>query len=107
MPSWKAKNIELQPTTTLLDWRVMETERNERHFVGISSQSKHPQVSAVIELYDIQRRVGVTHFGQVYELLGRPRLNLEVDYAWGKWRVAKRISSFADVPRRQTTCRVI
>lgn len=94
---WKTADIATRADVTLVHWRVMETERSGRHFVGICRREQLARVSDSIKIFDPARRIGVTRAGVVYKLFGYSGFDLSVDHAWGDWRVEHRVSAYADV----------
>jgi hypothetical protein len=97
MSYWKCMPVAFEPEVTLVNWRIMETERGERHFVGDHVANASGRVSSAIVTFDIERLVGVTTSGRVYSLDGPPSKSSEADYVWSVWRVRNEVSGYADV----------
>ena len=49
MPIWRGSEVTAEPEILLRDWRIMETEREERHFVGARVDSGTGRVSSAIK----------------------------------------------------------
>lgn len=98
MAYWRCMPVSIEPEITLVEWRIMETERGQRHFVG-SRDDHHSsgRVSSAIVTFDFERRVGITVSGRVYRLDGPPGRSSDADYVWSNWRVRNRVSGYADV----------
>ena len=97
MPNWKGSAVTVKPDIFLTDWRIMETERDERHFVGARVDSGMGRVSSAIRTFDAARMVGITTTGKVYSLVGPPGQNGTADHVWSVWRHINMVSSYADV----------
>lgn len=97
MTYWRCMPVSIEPEITLIEWRIMETERGERHFVGTRIDGGSGRVSSAIMAFDLERRVGITTSGRVYRLSGAPGQGSDADYIWSVWRVRNEVSSYADV----------
>jgi hypothetical protein len=97
MPIWKGVPVVEEPDISLRDWRIMETEREERHFVGARVDDGIGRVSSAIVSFDAIRMTGITSSGRVYRLVGPPGWTGDADYVWSAWRQINRVSSYADV----------
>ena len=97
MGIWKCMPVTAEPEVTLVEWRIMETERGERHFVGARVDNRTSRVSSAIVGFDPKRMMGVSSSGRVYKLLGPPGWDEDVDYVWSVWRLMYKVSSYADV----------
>jgi hypothetical protein len=97
MAYWRCMPVSIEPEITLVEWRIMETERGQRHFVGNRIDRSSGRVSSAIVTFDPKRRVGITSSGRVYRLDGPPGKGSDADYVWSVWRVRNRVSSYADV----------
>lgn len=97
MAYWRCMPVSVEPEITLIEWRIMETECGERHFVGNRIGHSSGRVSSAIVTFDLERRVGVTISGRVYRLAGAPGQGSDADYVWSAWRVRNQVSSYADV----------
>jgi hypothetical protein len=89
--------VSIEPEITLVEWRIMETERGQRHFVGNRIDRSSGRVSSAIVTFDLERRVGITASGRVYRLDGPPGKGSNADFVWSVWRVRNNVSSYADV----------
>lgn len=97
MPTWRVVALTVEPEISLVHWRIMETERHERHFIGARLDDGTGRVSTAIVEFDPDGMTGVSQSGRVYKLLGTPGWNENADYVWSAWRAVNRISSYADV----------
>lgn len=97
MPIWRAAPVEEQPTLTLVDWRIVETECGERHFVGYALETASGRVSSAIQRYDLAARRGMTHSGRIYQLTGEPGRNGDAEYVWAVWVHVNAVPSWQDV----------
>jgi hypothetical protein len=97
MPIWRCAPVTAEPEIALVDWRIMETERAERHFAGARLDDGTGRVSSAIVHFDPHGLVGVSLTGRVYKLVGPPGWGENVDYVWSAWRILNGVSSYADV----------
>jgi hypothetical protein len=97
MPIWQTKPVTEQPSITLEHWRIIETERNERHFVGYSPADREGRVSSAIQSFDPVTRRGVTRTGRVYALAGSPGIDSDAQYVLGCWVQINRVTALRDV----------
>lgn len=97
MPIWQTKPVTEQPSITLERWRIMETERNERHFVGYNPADREGRVSSAIQSFDPVTRRGVTRSGRVYALAGPPGFDSDAGYVLGYWVQINRVTALHDV----------
>ncbi len=65
MRIWKVLEVTEQPSITLVRWRILETDRGERHFMGYCKENREGRVSSAIQGYDPNTRRGVTLSGRV------------------------------------------
>lgn len=97
MPIWQTKPVTEQPSITLERWRIIETERNERHFVGFNPDDREGRVSSAIQSFDPVTRRGVTRTGRVYALAGTPGYDSDAAYVLGYWVQINRVTAVRDV----------
>jgi hypothetical protein len=99
MPIWNVAPIDEQPEIELRRWRVYETERGERHFVGQSVDTATGRVSSAITEFDSASRTGVTRSGRRYVLLGRPGYDADAMHVWTMWSMLNSV-----VEAKNVTC---
>lgn len=97
MPTWRVATLSGEPEILLVAWRIMETDRSERHFVGARLDDGSGRVSTAILEFDPDGMTGVSKSGRVYKLVGPPGWNENADYVWSTWRAVNRVSCYADV----------
>lgn len=100
MPIAIPPTVDDEPVIELRSWRVMQTERCERHFVGVhgSGMLAAGRVSSAIVSFDASQRRGVTRSGRVYILRGAPGgLDGDAAYTWAAWARFNRVASYEDV----------
>jgi hypothetical protein len=92
MPVWAIAAVNQRPQVTLTDWALFEVPLNgadevwTRHLVGYASEDRQGQVSSPLQVFDPASRKAVTRSGRVYLVRGRPGLNADADYVWGRWK---------------------
>ena len=97
MSLWKVNHVADEPRTRLHQWRVMALPDGSRHLVGYAMPSREGRTSSAVEQFDVARLCAVTGSGRVYELVGRPGLDMDAQYVWDRWRHINEVSDFGDV----------
>jgi hypothetical protein len=97
MPVWSVASVGEKPEITLCRWKVIETERLERHFVGLSVASNTGRVSSAIQSFDPETRTGVTRSGRRYVLLGAPGDDPDGMHTWAVWARVNDVKEETDV----------
>lgn len=97
MPVWRPAPVEERPVLTLANWRVIETECGELHFVGRNVETGSGRVSSAIVAFGIEDRLGRTQTGRVYQLEGPPGRDDNADYVLGVWLQVNEVLSWTDV----------
>lgn len=97
MAIWKARSVEKLPEVVLVRWRVYETGRGERHFVGTRPDRGTGRVSSAIVELDARTCVGLTRSGRRYFLEGTPGTSLEGEVTWSGWCQLNGVTSYRDV----------
>lgn len=97
MTIWRARSIDDVPEVILVRWRVFETERGERHFVGTRRDRWTGRVSSAIVEFDVASRTGVTRSGRRYVLEGDSGMSVDADYTWAVWCRANGVATYRDV----------
>ncbi|WP_082055232.1 hypothetical protein [Cupriavidus basilensis] len=82
MPIWPVAPVDYQPHITLERWRVYETSRGERHFVGYCFENCEGRVSTAIVSFDAEARAGMTASGRQYLLSGWPCFDSDAELVW-------------------------
>jgi hypothetical protein len=77
-------------TWQLSRWRVYEVQlpgRKQRttHFAGHSLALRVSKVTPPIVAFDPDTNCGTAEDGEIYQLLGRSRFNLNVEWTWKNW----------------------
>lgn len=85
------------PEIHLINWAVIETERNETHFVGYSVALGHARVSSPIVDFDESTRSGSTHTARKYVLKGVPGLCADGRYILGQWLAGYKVPEWRDI----------
>lgn len=97
MPVWAVNNVQRQPSVSLLEWQVMQVENGDHHFVGYCPENREGRVSSAVVTFDVQKLRGVTRSGRVYQLVGRPGLNVDAEYIWQVWADINEVKTWKDV----------
>jgi hypothetical protein len=97
MSIWQARRVADEPEIVLVEWRIMQTDTGERHFVGVRRDQGTGRVSSAIAEFDTHTRVGVTRSGRKYVLEGAPGADGNADYVWAAWCYINRVGTYRDV----------
>lgn len=97
MPLWRPAPPGRTPTVTLQRWRVIETERGERHFVGRDLADFSGRVSSAIQKYAASTHEGETLTGRKYRLDGPPGPDDDAEHVFQHWCRANQVTSVTDV----------
>jgi len=95
---WSTPGVSEEPEITMVRWRVMEVqdpkkEARGRHVVGYSIHGHEGRASSTIVEFDSTSGRVVTRSGRVYQLVGRPGVDLDGDWVWRQW---SRLKGFRD-----------
>ncbi len=77
-----ASPVDAQAQVTLERWRVRETKRGDRFFVGFCVETQTGRVSTAIRSFDAGTGVGTTASGRRYLLSGWPCFDAEAESIW-------------------------
>lgn len=88
---------DVQTQVTLERWRVRETARGERYFVGFCIESQAGRVSTAIRSFDVVSGVGITASGRRYLLSGWPCFDAEAERIWDRFAEQHAITKITDV----------
>lgn len=94
---WNVESVDAQPQLTLERWQILETDKNERHFVGWNVTDREGRVSSAIESFDPKTMRGVTRSGRCYQLKGPPGEHPDAVHTWGHWMRINAVMEFKDV----------
>jgi hypothetical protein len=100
MPVWNIGTVADEPTVSLLQWRILETEDGSRHFVGADERDLTGRVSTAIVLLDRVTLRGETESGRIYQLVGGSGLSSNADYVWHRWCSVNNVKAYADVTQQ-------
>jgi hypothetical protein len=97
MPVWSPASVDIEPELSLLSWRVVQTERGERHFVGIRPDTTHARVSSAIREFEMDSMIGVSASGRRYRLVGPPGWTDDSAYLLMAWCLTYDVRTCCDV----------
>lgn len=97
MPMWKIAPVSDSPGVRLRDWRILELPNGNRHFAGADATDGTGRVSSLIVEFDMEKKVGRTRSGRVYELLGKTGWSDNAEYVWNQWSRINSVTDFVDV----------
>ncbi|EUC16535.1 hypothetical protein PMI06_004869 [Burkholderia sp. BT03] len=97
MPFWSPASVDVEPELSLLSWRVVQTERGERHFVGIRADTRHARVSSAIREFDANSMIGICVGRRRYRLIGPPGWTDDCAYLLMAWCLKYDVLSCCDV----------
>lgn len=100
MPIWPTAPVTESPTLVLITYRVLETDRGERHFVGYNLSDREGRVSTPIDEFDLATLTGRTRSGRIYQLQGRPGVDADAMYVWHAWCRVNGIQEWHDVTKQ-------
>ncbi len=95
--AWTTSPVTDLPHLTLIRWRILETERGERHFVGHCLEHEKGRVSSAIDRFDAEAGRGLTRSGRVYQLSGSASHDPDANYVWAVWARLNQVPWFRDV----------
>lgn len=100
MPIWATAPVPQSPSLDLCSWRILETDKNELHFVGYNLTDHEGRVSTPIEQFDVATLTGRTRSGRVYRLRGAPGFDADAAYVWNAWCSASGVKHWEDVTEK-------
>lgn len=105
MPFWETDPTDVQPTVTLVRWRILETtDRREWHCCGYCPENAEGRVSTAIQEFDRQARTAITRSGRLYRLEGPPGVDPDAEYVLQGWLTYGRVKDVTDVTERALEC---
>lgn len=97
MPIWIPAPVDMRPSLTLSEWRIIELKDGARHFVGYHAETGSGRVSSAIKAFDPAARRGITDSGRVYQLAGEPGYHADAEYVLSNWMLLYGEPSCIDV----------
>ncbi|BFG77765.1 hypothetical protein PTKU46_57980 [Paraburkholderia terrae] len=97
MPVWSPLSVDIEPEITLHHWRVMQTERDERHLVGMRTDTQLARVTSALREFDAFALVAVSSSGRRYQLVGEPGWTYDTVCLWITWCLKNDVHSCSDV----------
>ncbi len=97
MSIWSVAPVDKAPTISLVQWMIVETDKQQRHFVGYNYLEYEGRVSSAIVQFDKDSMSGITSSGRVYQLKGVPGINKDALYVWDYWRNFNGVQAWEDV----------
>lgn len=94
MPIWLPASVD---GLSLMHWRVMRTEQEERHLLGVRHDTMVARVSSALRDFDANLMIGVTSTGRQYRLVGLPGWTQDTRYLWVRWCQKYEVRYFSDV----------
>ncbi|ACD18255.1 conserved hypothetical protein [Paraburkholderia phytofirmans PsJN] len=93
-----APSPDVEPSTDLLHWRVMEILPDGHvHFVGLNSSNYLGRISSETLVYDSATHRAESRSGRIYFLRGPAGLDGVSEYFWSFWCEHNHISDYADI----------
>jgi hypothetical protein len=97
MPVWRTRPVQEQGQLTLNSWQVMELPNGDRHLVGYCVENREGRASSVVRKIDSKTLRVTTGTGRIYVLRGRPGVDSDAEYVWGRWREVNKVESWSEV----------
>lgn len=97
MPIWATTSVTESPTLVLIIYRILETDKGERHFVGYNWSDREGRVSTPVDEFDLATLTGRTRSGRIYQLQGRPGVDADAMYVWRAWCRVNGVERWEDV----------
>lgn len=97
MPFWPPASVDIEPELSLLSWRVIQTERGERHLVGMRTDTGVARVTSALREFDAFALIAVTSSGRRYRLLSAPGWTSDTVFLWLTWCLKNGVQSCSDV----------
>jgi hypothetical protein len=99
MAIWATLPVGLEPEICLEEWCVIETEpeRQQRHLLGIRTDTLDARISSEISDFDMETRVAHTSTGRTYRLIGPPGWAIDAQYVLLEWCRRNAVREISDV----------
>ncbi|MGF6924370.1 hypothetical protein [Paraburkholderia sp. 40] len=97
MPVWSLPSVDIEPELALQHWRVMQTERDERHLVGMRADTNVARVTSALREFDAFALVAVSSSGRRYRLVSEPGWTHDTIFLWITWCLKNGVSRCSDV----------
>lgn len=94
---WQTPDVAVKPEIDLACWAVVETDKDERHLVGIDLATGAGQVGSAIKVFDASTMEFRTVSGRLYRLRDASNLADDARYAWDRWATFNGVQSWRDV----------
>jgi hypothetical protein len=82
MPTWSHSSVDIEPKLALQHWCVMQTERDERHLVGLRTDTGAARVISALYEFDAFALVRVSSSGRRYRLVSEPGWTPDTIFLW-------------------------
>lgn len=89
--------VDEQPLLTLERWRVYETNRGDRHFIGYCVETHDGRVTTAILSFDAGTKTGITMSGRRYVLKDWPCFDSDAEHVWSFYTLQNEITQTRDV----------
>lgn len=96
---WQTPDVALKPEIDLACWAVIETDKGERHLVGIDLSTGAGQVSSAIAAFEASAMEFRTVSGRRYRMREAANLADDARYAWDRWATFNGVQSWRDVTK--------
>ena len=88
----------------LINWRILQSGRGERHFVGVRLNTGRSHTSSAISQLNLNAMTGLTCTGS-YRLVGLPASDDTQTRIWAEWCAVVGVPSPFDVTAYVLSCR--
>ncbi|GMG90545.1 hypothetical protein Cmtc_17650 [Cupriavidus sp. TKC] len=98
---WGTGSLTSKPRFDLGGWSIVETDRGEKHLVGIDLENGTGQVSSTVVRFDTRTMRCETASGRIYVLHETTGVSTrEAWYVWDGWCRLNGVKSWTDVTSR-------
>lgn len=96
MPLCRPADVSIEPVVFLRPWQVFQLEDGSRHLSG-GEGFFGGRVSSAVMSIDYEAARAVTQSGRIYELVGEPGSDADMDYVWERWTAGYNVTQWTDV----------